>query len=221
LVCDQCGSRLTGDRLHFTRNGLRASAPAVLFTTTEMLNRLLGSGAMRRLFVGDANRSPEYLLLDEVHTYTGTHGAQVANLLRRWRSEVATPPHIVGLSATLSDPSGFFSDLTGVGTSSINVVAPEPDEMMEVGREYFLALRGDPASQTSLLSTTIQSSMLLRRMLDQGPNQPSRGAFGSRVFVFTDDLDVTNRLHSQLEDAEGWRAGGVNRKPYGSLATLR
>jgi hypothetical protein len=63
--------------------------------------------------------------------------------------------------------------------------------------------------------------MLLRRMLDQGPHQPSLGAFGSRVFVFTDDLDVTNRLHSQLEDAEGWRAGGVNRKPNGSLATLR
>ena len=176
---------------------------------------------MRRLLVGDANRSPEYLLLDEVHTYAGTHGAQVANLLRRWRSEVATSPHIVGLSATLSDPAGFFSDLTGIGTSSISVVAPEPHEMTEIGREYFLALRGDPASQTSLLSTTIQTSMLLRRMLDQGPNQPSLGAFGSRVFVFTDDLDVTNRLHSQLEDAEGWRAGGVNRKPNGSLATLR
>lgn len=221
LVCDQCGSRLTGDRLHFTRNGLRSSPPAVLFTTTEMLNRLLGSGAMRRLLVGDASRSPEYLLLDEVHTYAGTHGAQVANLLRRWRSEVATSPHIVGLSATLSNPVGFFSDLTGVGTSSINVVAPEPHEMREIGREYFLALRGDPASQTSLLSTTIQTSVLLRRMLDQGPNQPSLGAYGSRVFVFTDDLDVTNRLHSQLEDAEGWRSGGVNRKPNGSLATLR
>jgi hypothetical protein len=221
LVCDHCGSRITGDRLHFTRNGLRTSPPAVLFTTTEMLNRLLGSGAMRRLLVGDASRSPEYLLLDEVHTYAGTHGAQVANLLRRWRSEVATAPHIVGLSATLSDPAGFFSDLTGISTSSISVIAPESHEMTEIGREYFLALRGDPASQTSLLSTTIQTSMLLRRMLDQAPNQPSFGAFGSRVFVFTDDLDVTNRLHSQLEDAEGWRAGGVNRKPNGSLATLR
>ena len=31
-------------------------------------------------------------------------------------------------------------------------------------------------------------------------------------------LDVTNRLHSQLQDAEGWRSGGVNRKPDGSLA---
>jgi hypothetical protein len=221
LVCDQCGSRLAGNRLHFTRNRLRADPPAVLFTTTEMVNRLLGSAPMRKLLVGDATRSPEYLLLDEVHTYAGTHGAQVANLLRRWRAELAAPPHIVGLSATLSDPAGFFSELSGLGTQAISVIAPEPQEMREIGREYFLALRGDPASQTSLLSTTIQTSMLLRRMLDATPSQPSEGAFGSRVFVFTDDLDVTNRLHSQLEDAEGWRPGGVNRKPNGSLATLR
>lgn len=203
LVCDHCGSRLAGDRLHFTRNRLQADPPSVLFTTTEMVNRLLGSAPMRRLLVGDDTRSPEYLLLDEVHTYAGTHGAQVANLLRRWRSDLAAPPHIVGLSATLADPVGFFSDLVGLPTSNISVIAPEAHEMREIGREYFLALRGDPASQTSLLSTTIQTSMLLRRMLDVAPRQPSEGAFGSRLFVFTDDLDVTNRLHSQLEDAEG------------------
>ena len=221
LICDQCGSRLPGDRLHFTRNGLRADPPSVLFTTTEMLNRLLGSAPMRKLLIGDAARSPEYMLLDEVHTYGGTHGAQVANLLRRWRAELADPPHIVGLSATLSDPVGFFSDLVGLPTSNISVITPETHEMQEIGREYFLALRGDPASQTSLLSTTIQTAMLMRRMLDVAPRQPSQGAFGSKLFVFTDDLDVTNRLHSQLEDAEGWQPGGVNRKPNGSLATLR
>jgi hypothetical protein len=221
LVCDTCGAQLSSASFSFTRDRLRAEPPEVLFTTTEMVNSLLGSQAMRRLLVGDGRRSPEFLLLDEVHTYSGTHGAQVANLLRRWRAEVASPPHIVGLSATLADPAGFFSELTGLPTSHIAVVAPESHEMTEVGREYFLALRGDPASQTSLLSTTIQASMLLRRMLDLSPGTPSSGTFGTRVFAFTDDLDVTNRLHSQLEDAEGWQQGGINRKPSGSLATLR
>lgn len=221
LVCSTCGHQIQSTQFTFTRKGLRASSPVVLFTTTEMLNRQLGSGSMRRLLVGDHQAAPEYLLLDEVHTYSGTHGAQVGNLLRRWRSEVATAPHIVGLSATLADPIGFFSDLTGVATSTISVVAPDSTEMEEVGREYFLALRGDPASQTSLLSTTIQAAMLARRMLDDDGGRPSYGTFGSKLFVFADDLDVTNRLHSQLQDAEGWRADGVNRKPNGSLATLR
>lgn len=220
LQCDRCGERLHGPQLQFTRKSQLSSPPAILFTTTEMVNRLLGTSS-RRLLVGDNRGGPEFLLLDEVHTYSGTHGAQVANLLRRWRSGFATPPHIVGLSATLSDPAGFFSTLTGLPPNQVAAIGPQPSEMRPIGREYFLALRGDPASQTSLLSTTIQTAMLMRRMLDISPGVPSHRAFGSKVFAFTDDLDVTNRLHSQLEDAEGWRPGGVNRKPQGSLATLR
>ncbi|WP_304412407.1 protein DpdJ [Nocardia sp. 348MFTsu5.1] len=221
LVCDKCGAVVGPDVLTFTRDRIKASPPAILFTTTEMVNRELGSKAYRRVLVGDDSRSPEFVLLDEVHTYAGTHGAQVANLLRRWRAEVATPPHVVGLSATLADPIGFFADLTGLSNSNIAVIRTDPQEMVELGREYFLALRGDPASQTSLLSTTIQTALLLRRTLDPTQNGPSQGAFGSKLFVFMDDLDVTNRLYAQLLDAEGWRVGGVNRKPNGSLATLR
>jgi hypothetical protein len=221
LVCDRCASVVGPDALTFTRDRLKASPPTILFTTTEMVNRELGSKDFRRVLIGDETRSPEFVLLDEIHTYAGTHGAQVANLLRRWRAEVATPPHVVGLSATLADPIGFFADLTGFSTSNVAVVQTEPGEMEEVGREYFLALRGDPASRTSLLSTTIQASMLLRRTLDPTPDGASRGAFGSKLFVFMDDLDVTNRLHAELQDAEGWRNDGVNRKPNGSLATLR
>ena len=63
--------------------------------------------------------------------------------------------------------------------------------------------------------------MLMRRMLDSEPGVPSSGTYGSRLFAFTDKLDVVNRLHSQLQDAEGWRPGGVGRKPEGSLALLR
>jgi hypothetical protein len=221
LTCERCGSVIGPQQLTFTRNRLRAQPPTILFTTTEMVNRELGSKYLRRLLTGEGDRSPEFILLDEIHTYGGTHGAQVANLLRRWRAEMAVAPHVVGLSATLADPSGFFAELTGLSTTSIAVVTPDASEMDEIGREYFLALRGDPASRTSLLSTTIQASMLMRRMLDPSPDGPSGGVFGSKLFVFLDDLDDTNRLYSQLEDAEGWHPGGVNRRPNGSLATLR
>ncbi|UPK63612.1 DEAD/DEAH box helicase [Rhodococcus pyridinivorans] len=221
LVCNKCGSVVGPDILAFTRDRIKSHPPEILFTTTEMVNRELGSKDYRRVLIGDETRSPEFILLDEVHTYAGTHGAQVANLLRRWRAEVARPPHVVGLSATLADPIGFFADLTGLPHSNIAVVQTNPDEMEELGREYFLAVRGDPASQKSLLSTTIQTSLLLRRTLDPTPDGPSLGSFGSKLFVFVDDLDVTNRLYAQLQDAEGWRTGGINRKPNGSLATLR
>lgn len=219
LRCSKCGFELNS--LVFTRRTLASKPPEILFTTTEMVNRLLGEPSMRRLLVGDSSGAPDFVLLDEIHTYSGTHGAQVAHLIRRWRGEMARPSHVVGLSATLADPAGFFSQLIGADTGNVAVVAPSDTEMQESGREYFMALRGDPASQTSLLSTTIQTVMLMRRMLDRELGVPSGGAFGSRVFAFTDKLDVVNRLHSQLQDAEGWKPGGVDRKPQGSLAVLR
>ena len=219
LRCSRCELEL--ESLVFTRRTLASKPPEIIFTTTEMVNRLLGTPRMRRLLVGDSSGAPDFVLLDEIHTYSGTHGAQVAHLIRRWRAEMARPSHVVGLSATLADPAGFFSQLMGADTGNVAVVAPSDAEMRESGREYFMALRGDPASQTSLLSTTIQTAMLMRRMLDREPGVPSGGTFGSRVFAFTDKLDVVNRLHSQLQDAEGWQPGGVNRKPEGSLAVLR
>ena len=219
LRCSRCGLGLKS--LVFTRQSLASKPPEILFTTTEMVNRLLGTPRMRRLLVGDLSGAPDFVLLDEIHTYSGTHGAQVAHLIRRWRAEMTRPSHVVGLSATLADPAGFFSQLIGADTGNVAVVAPGDAEMRESGREYFMALRGDPASQTSLLSTTIQTAMLMRRMLDRELGVPSGGTFGSRVFAFTDKLDVVNRLHAQLQDAEGWRPGGVDRKPEGSLALLR
>lgn len=219
LCCVTCGFEL--DSLVFTRDALASKPPEILFTTTEMVNRLLGVSRMRHLLIGDPNSSPDFILLEEIHTYSGTHGAQVANLIRRWRSEMSSPSHVVGLSATLADPVGFFSQLIGTDTGNVAVIAPADAEMRESGREYFMALRGDPASQASLLSTTIQIAMLMRRMLDSEPGVPSSGTYGSRLFAFTDKLDVVNRLHSQLQDAEGWRPGGVGRKPEGSLALLR
>ncbi|WP_419912726.1 protein DpdJ [Candidatus Poriferisodalis sp.] len=219
LRCVKCSADVT--RLVFTRNELQSQPPEILFTTTEMVNRNLGDTRRRKLFVGDARRSPDFVLLDEMHTYSSTHGAQVANLIRRWLAAMEDPGHVVGLSATLADPAGFFSELIGAEAGNVHVVRPAEDQMQEAGREYLLALRGDPASQTALLSTTIQVTMLLRRMLDHSPGQPSSGAFGSRVFVFTDHLDVVNRLYSQLTDAEGWTANGVDRKARGSLALLR
>jgi hypothetical protein len=221
LVCASCEHRLDSELFRITRRQIQQRPPDILFTTTEMVNRNLGNSSMRRLFVGDQSSGPKFVLFDEIHTYSGIHGAQVANLLRRWKAENQHSTSYVGLSATLADPVGFFADLTGLSSSDVQVVTPRPNEIQEASREYLLVLRGDPVSQTSLLSTTIQTTMLLRRMLDRAPDDPSRGLFGSKVFAFTDDLDVVNRLHHQLQDAEGWKPDGVNQRPSGSLANLR
>jgi hypothetical protein len=225
LICHVCGTATAPDELILTRDRLLSEPPDILFTTTEMLNQRLGDSQFGRLFgVGTPPaQKPPLVLLDEVHTYSGVSGAQVALLLRRWKNAARTWPHFVGLSATLTDARRFFARLIGVDDFRVEEVSPHPNDMTCSGAEYLLAVRGDPASGASLLSTTIQTAMLMRRIQDASDRPCSEGLYGTREFVFTDDLDVTNRLYFNLLDSEGLDGWGRPnpQKPGGSLANLR
>lgn len=226
LVCAECNATIESDEIILTRRRLERESPDILFTTTEMLNQRMGDDRYRHLFgLGDRCERPvEMMLLDEVHTYSGTSGAQVAFLLRRWRRMLRKPVSFVGLSATLRDGARFFARLTGLSEQSSLEVTPGTNEMIAEGAEYLLALRGDPVSRTALLSTTIQASMLLSRMLDQPDTRRSNGVLGERIFLFADNLDVINRMYFAMLDAEGRGSNGnfdMNRHPGGGLAVLR
>lgn len=221
LDCQRCGDQVSSEEFRLTRAAMQDEPPDILFTTTEMLNQQLSDGWSRHVFgVGPrARQAPNLVLLDEIHTYSGTSGAQVAYLLRRWRMLMGSPATWVGLSATLANAASFFADLCGLRPESVTDVRPDPNDMVRKGSEYQLLLRGDPASQSALLSTTIQSLMLLRRILDENGTDPT--LYGTRVFAFLENLDLVNRLYRQLLSAEG-------RDPFGKpdprehvLASLR
>lgn len=226
LECIECACAIESDEIILTRRRLQTEAPDILFTTTEMLNQRMGDDRFRHLFgIGDrVHRAVEMMLLDEVHTFAGTSGAQVAFLLRRWRRLVRRQVSFVGLSATLKDGARFFAQLTGLYEQASVEIKPANSDMIAEGAEYLLALRGDPVSRTALLSTTIQTGMLLSRLLDAPDERKSRGVIGERVFLFTDDIDVTNRMYFAMLDAEGRKSSGVPdlaNRPDGGLASLR
>lgn len=226
LQCNRCNRTIESDEIVLTRRRLSESPPDILFTTTEMLNQRLSDSWSRHLFgLGPkAIRAPEMVLLDEVHTYAGVHGAQVSFLLKRWQKLTRRSINFVGLSATLRNAENFFSKLTGLKEGQVKEVTPSAKEMETEGAEYLLALRGDPVSRTSLLSTTIQSAMLISRCLDFKDKPISDGVYGKKIFVFTDDIDVTNRLYFNILDAEGrdsFNNPDQVRHPNGGLAALR
>ncbi|MGB1252129.1 MAG: protein DpdJ, partial [Candidatus Promineifilaceae bacterium] len=149
------------------------------------------------------------------HTYEGITGAQVGYLLRRWqyarkRNGKKGNLCIVGLSATLTNPETFFSKLTGLDfqKGQVAYVAPREEDLEEQGMEYNIVLKGNPAAATSLLSTSVQTMMLLGRMQDSEnianhrEKTVSLGSFGRKVFGFTDNLDVINRWFYIQYDAE-------------------
>lgn len=225
LCCSQCNFTVAEDEILLTREAQIHTPPDILFTTTEMLNQQLANPRFQHLFgIGYKAQKPIMVLMDEVHTYEGTTGAQTAYLLRRWLQISQANPHFVGLSATLSDASNFFATLIGAQKNQVVLLEPSHDEMVDEGAEYILLLRGDPVSQSALLSTTIQTSMLTRRILDN-QQKVSKGIWGTKTFIFTDDLDVNNRLFHALVDAEGWRLKNGKLEPHpkkkGPLAALR
>ncbi|MDT5016227.1 MAG: hypothetical protein QOD39_2387 [Mycobacterium sp.] len=222
LQCRRCDSRVHANEFRLTRDSMQAEPPDVLFTTTEMLNICLADGWSQHVFgIGPrAIRIPKLVLLDEIHTYSGTSGAQVAYLLRRWRNLLGHNVTWVGLSATLANAADFMSDLCAVAVERVADLRPDPADMVQQGAEYQLLLRGDPASQSALLSTTIQSLMLLRRILDEnGSSTPA--PYGTRVFAFLENLDLVNRLYRQLLDAEGRNPVGQREASRAVLAALR
>jgi len=197
-----------------TREQLKANPPDVLFLSAEMLNREMGNSEWARTFgIGQEPLSPRLLLLDEVHAYEGVNGAQIAWVFRRWRYWSGVRKlHFVGLSATLKEAQKHLGLVAGIPTTTIQEFAPTEGELDLRDVEYNVAIKGDPASGASLLATSIQSGMLLARLLTprnvpapSGENDQVRGSafYGRKVFGFTDNLDGLNRWYSDMSDAEG------------------
>ena len=233
---DECSFETDDDEIVITRTSMQDknnNKPDILFLTTETLNKRLGDLWTRKLLgVGQPKAmKPRYLLLDEVHTYEGISGAQNALTLRRWRHAIGdvSQLHWVGLSATLENAEGFFSSIVNLDVSRVVNEKPnyDADEFEEEGSEYQIILRGDPTKRASLLSTTIQSCMLIPRMLDKpgrGKHEGSLGIFGNKLFVFTDDLDNTNRLYDYILETEAYdqyRRPDPNAVPLADLRSTR
>jgi hypothetical protein len=85
----------------YTRKEIQDSPPQILLTNYVMLELLLLRKADQKIFHGV---KPRYLVLDEVHTYTGILGSEVACLIRRFKEHVGIKPDeliCVGTSATV------------------------------------------------------------------------------------------------------------------------
>lgn len=91
-------------RLIDDRDMLRQSPPDILLTNYRMLDFLLMRPADGKLWQHNGPDTLQYLVLDELHTYDGAQGSDVACLIRRLRERLGTPPeHLccVGTSATI------------------------------------------------------------------------------------------------------------------------
>src|SRR5206468_5907341 len=98
--------RYTGQEDDEAREKIAKNPPDIILTNYVMLELMLTRPFERRLV--DAAKGLKFLVLDELHTYRGRQGADVAMLVLRTRESLhATSLQCVGTSATLAAPGTF------------------------------------------------------------------------------------------------------------------
>ncbi len=95
-------ARYTGQENEERRREILADPPDILLTNYVMLDLILTRPGERRQLIQRAG-GLRFLVLDELHTYRGRQGADVAMLVRRVREACGSPAvQCVGTSATLA-----------------------------------------------------------------------------------------------------------------------
>lgn len=100
--------RYTGQESHDEKQEIIQNPPDVLLTNYVMLELMLTRPQERRLV--EAAEGLRFLVFDELHTYRGRQGSDVAMLIRRVRERVGAPElQCIGTSATMAS-GGTLAD---------------------------------------------------------------------------------------------------------------
>jgi DEAD/DEAH box helicase/Domain of unknown function (DUF1998)/Helicase conserved C-terminal domain len=132
--------RYTGQENDETRNRIIAQPPDILLTNYVMLELILSRPREKKL-TASAN-DLQFLVLDELHTYRGRQGADVAYLLRRVRELFGGEKlQCVGTSATLSSRGTWQEQQTEVARLATRLFGNtvEADDIIGETLERFTA----------------------------------------------------------------------------------
>lgn len=100
-------ARYTGQENDEEKQRIMSNPPDILLTNYVMLELILTRPEERKTLV-NAAQGLRFLVLDELHTYRGRQGADVAMLIRRVRNILNTTAlQCIGTSATLSSSGGL------------------------------------------------------------------------------------------------------------------
>lgn len=102
------GMVMTPNGVITDRDTMRKHPPDILLTNYKMLDYLMLRPKDRQLWSANTPATLRYVVVDELHTFDGAQGTDLALLLRRLRARLKIPiDHLIcaGTSATLGDAS--------------------------------------------------------------------------------------------------------------------
>jgi DEAD/DEAH box helicase domain-containing protein len=200
------------------RNVLRAHPPDILLTNYKMLDFLLMRAVDTPLWAQQRPDTLRYLVVDELHTFDGAQGTDLACLIRRLKGRLEAAPGqlvCVGTSATLGDGGGdsllsFARDIFGEAMDADAVIGedriPVGDYLADALVEHTLSpqltdeARLDPANHPNLhayLAEQVQHWFGGTCSTEQVPDFAWRCELGQRLkchFAFQNLLRDMDRL---------------------------
>jgi hypothetical protein len=168
--------RYTGQDDEAARKDIELSPPDIILTNFMMLELLLTRQNDHDQQVVRNCRGLDFLVLDELHTYRGRQGADVAMLVRRVREQLGSP----------------HSPMLCVGTSA--TMASEGDDASRQAQVADVA--------TTLFATPIKASSVVTETLRRSTNENLVPARISRQQLATAirNFDPKNARDSELHD---------------------
>ncbi|MEY2699709.1 MAG: hypothetical protein RIQ52_464, partial [Pseudomonadota bacterium] len=100
------GLKMSATSVITDRKTLRKAPPDILLTNYKMLDYLLIRPKDRDLWASNTPTTLRYIVVDELHTFDGAQGTDLAMLIRRLRARLQIPPGqliCAGTSATLGN----------------------------------------------------------------------------------------------------------------------
>lgn len=148
---------MTEDELVTDRDALRNAPPDILLTNYKMLDLLLLRPDDFRLWSKNEPRTLKYLVVDELHSFDGAQGTDLACLIRRLKERVKTPEgHLIGVgtSATLggsgdlarADMAKYASQVFGEACGPESVIGESVKTFEEFLAGSDVKYRGRPTS---------------------------------------------------------------------------
>jgi superfamily II DNA or RNA helicase/rRNA maturation protein Nop10 len=206
-----------------SRDEIQANPPDILMTNYVMLELLLTRFEDRALFPEDKKGQLKFAVLDEVHTYSGKRGSDVACLIRRLKERTGTIGTIrcIATSATVQSEEGedsraaiakFASDLFGekfendsiIGESFLKLPRPSSTSLLPRVQVTDEMLKDFDAS---LVRTNILTEALTGKVLP--PTEQTKERIGSLLsenpaLQFLEDK-LAEDSHTLSELAEQYR----------------
>lgn len=153
--------RYTGQETLDDRERITKDPPDILLTNYVMLELMLTRPYEQRSLI-EAAKGLRFLVLDELHTYRGRQGADVAMLVRRTReASRATNMQYVGTSATLAGPGSYEEQRTEVArvASLIFGATVQPEHVVgETIRRATWPLDLNSRADITALQTAVQEA---------------------------------------------------------------